>query len=69
VDVAVRDGLIPLTPVRGFKTVGEWLTEELRWELGENAGAVWLWNSPGCSEEAMETTPGPTLTGGQPVIS
>jgi len=38
VDVVIRDGLIPITSVRGFRTVGEWLVEELRWELGADAG-------------------------------
>jgi len=38
VEVVIRDGLIPLTSVRGFRTVGEWLVEELRGELGADSG-------------------------------
>ncbi len=38
VDVVIEDGFIPLTPIRGYRTVGDWLTEELRWELGNEQG-------------------------------
>ncbi|HEX6220353.1 MAG TPA: hypothetical protein VF115_04615, partial [Acidimicrobiia bacterium] len=38
VDLVVQDGYIPLTPVRGHRTVGDWLIEELRWELGDEDG-------------------------------
>jgi broad specificity phosphatase PhoE len=38
VDIAVQDGFMPLTAVRGYKTIGQWLTEELRWELGDDDG-------------------------------
>lgn len=38
VDVVLEDGFIPLTSIRGYRTVGEWLTEELRWELGNEQG-------------------------------
>jgi len=38
VDVVLEDGFIPLTPIRGYRTVGDWLTEELRWELGDDQG-------------------------------
>jgi hypothetical protein len=38
VGVVLEDGFIPLTPIRGYRTVGEWLTEELRWELGAEQG-------------------------------
>jgi hypothetical protein len=38
VNVVIEDGFIPLTPVRGYRTAGDWLTEELRWELGNEQG-------------------------------
>jgi hypothetical protein len=38
VDVVIEDGFIPLTPIPGYRTVGDWLTEELRWELGNEQG-------------------------------
>lgn len=40
VEAVVQDGYIPLKPVRGHRTVGEWLIEELRWELGEDGERV-----------------------------
>lgn len=38
VEVVLKDGYVPLTPVRGHRTIGEWLIDELRWELGEESG-------------------------------
>lgn len=39
IDVVLEFGFIPLTPVRGRRTVGDWIVEELRVELGAAAGA------------------------------
>jgi Mrp family chromosome partitioning ATPase len=38
IEIVLRDGHIPLTSVRGFRTVGDWLVEELRRELGSETG-------------------------------
>ena len=35
-DVLLRYGFIPLTRVPGHRSMGEWLVEDLRWELGAN---------------------------------
>lgn len=39
VDVVLEYGFIPLTSVRGHRTVGEWIVDELRVELGHSQGA------------------------------
>jgi Mrp family chromosome partitioning ATPase len=58
-DVLIRYGFIPLTRVPGHRSMGEWLLEDLRWELGATAAGDLISEFARLLDSDSDTYPSP----------